>query len=287
MGNGQVTIAVIARGGAARSMRPTRRPATAVGFALPAGANGDAAAIARDGEATLNAKATILVVDDEPDVREVLEEYLAKHGYATMGAANADAAKAVVAKAAIDLALVDVTMPGEDGLALARHLRERHAEVAVVFVTSASTVVDRIVGLEMGGDDYISKPFDPREVLARVRSVLRRMSAANRAELGAERVRIGRCVLDLAAHRLTDEEGNDVPMSSLEFDLLKALAEHPNQALSRERILNLNRRDWDPFDRSVDLRIMRLRKKVEPDPEHPRYIRTVRNEGYLFVPDGN
>ncbi|GMU71705.1 MAG: response regulator [Betaproteobacteria bacterium PRO3] len=235
----------------------------------------------------MNAKATILVVDDEPDVREVLEEYLAKHGYATMGAANADAAKAVVAKAAIDLALVDVTMPGEDGLALARHLRERHAEVAVVFVTSASTVVDRIVGLEMGGDDYISKPFDPREVLARVRSVLRRMSAANRAELGAERVRIGRCVLDLAAHRLTDEEGNDVPMSSLEFDLLKALAEHPNQALSRERILNLNRRDWDPFDRSVDLRIMRLRKKVEPDPEHPRYIRTVRNEGYLFVPDGN
>ncbi|MBE7520872.1 MAG: response regulator [Burkholderiales bacterium] len=235
----------------------------------------------------MNAKATILVVDDEPDVREVLEEYLAKHGYATMGAANADAAKAVVAKAAIDLALVDVTMPGEDGLALARHLRERHASVAVVFVTSASTVVDRIVGLEMGGDDYISKPFDPREVLARVRSVLRRMSAANRAELGAERVRIGRCVLDLAAHRLTDEEGNDVPMSSLEFDLLKALAEHPNQALSRERILNLNRRDWDPFDRSVDLRIMRLRKKVEPDPEHPRYIRTVRNEGYLFVPDGN
>ncbi len=277
----------VARGGPERSDRPPRRTVTAVGFALPARASGDAEAIARKREATLNAKATILVVDDEPDVREVLEEYLAKHGYATMGAANADAAKAVVAKAAIDLALVDVTMPGEDGLALARHLRERHASVAVVFVTSASTVVDRIVGLEMGGDDYISKPFDPREVLARVRSVLRRMSAANRAELGAERVRIGRCVLDLAAHRLTDEEGNHVPMSSLEFDLLKALAEHPNQALSRERILNLNRRDWDPFDRSVDLRIMRLRKKVEPDPEHPRYIRTVRNEGYLFVPDGN
>lgn len=148
----------VARGGPERSDRPPRRTVTAVGFALPARASGDAEAIARKREATLNAKATILVVDDEPDVREVLEEYLAKHGYATMGAANADAAKAVVAKAAIDLALVDVTMPGEDGLALARHLRERHASVAVVFVTSASTVVDRIVGLEMGGDDYISKP---------------------------------------------------------------------------------------------------------------------------------
>jgi len=266
----------------------SRGAPAAVGFAV---APGRAASGASDAgphrEATLSPKATILVVDDEPDVREVLEEYLATHGYATLGAGSADAARGLVTKHAIDLALVDINMPGEDGLALARHLRERYATIAIVLVTSASTVVDRIVGLEMGADDYIPKPFDPREVLARVRSVLRRTSAANRADLGAERVRIGRCVLDLAAHRLSDEEGNEVPMSSLEFDLLKALAEHPNQALSRERILNLNRRDWDPFDRSVDLRIMRLRKKVEPDPEHPRYIRTVRNEGYVFVPDGN
>jgi two-component system phosphate regulon response regulator OmpR len=148
-------------------------------------------------------------------------------------------------------------------------------------------VVDRIVGLEMGADDYVPKPFDPRELMARVKSVLRRTSAAGHADLGAERVRIGRCVLDVAAHRLTDEDGSEVAMSSLEFDLLKALAEHPNRPLSRERILNLHQRqDWDPFDRSVDLRIMRLRKKVEPDPEHPRFIRTVRNEGYMFVPDG-
>jgi two-component system phosphate regulon response regulator OmpR len=117
--------------------------------------------------------------------------------------------------------------------------------------------------------------------------VLRRTSPAAQAEIGAERVRIGRCVLDLAAHRLIDENGAEVPMSPLEYDLLKALAEHANRALSRERILNLSRQtDWDPYDRSVDLRIMRLRKKVEPDPEHPRYIRTVRNEGYVFVPDG-
>jgi DNA-binding response OmpR family regulator len=234
-----------------------------------------------------NPKATILIVDDEAEVREVLEEYFAAHGYRGIGAESADAARAQVAQQAVDVALIDIHMPGEDGLSLARHLRERHSRVGVVMLTSAATVVDRIVGLEMGADDYVPKPFDPRELLARVRSVMRRMSAAGRAELGAERVRIGRCVLDLTAHRLVDERGADVAMSSLEYDLLKALAEHPNQPLSRERILNLHRRrDWDPFDRSVDLRIMRLRKKVEPDPEHPRYIRTLRNEGYIFVPDG-
>lgn len=232
-------------------------------------------------------KGTILIVDDERDVREVLEEYLVAHGYVAIGAENACAAKALVAQHAVDLALLDIHMPGEDGLSLARHLRERHAAIAIVMLTSASTVIDRIVGLEMGADDYVPKPFDPREVLARIKSVLRRTSAANRADIGAERVRIGRCVLDLGAHRLTDEHGSEVPMSSLEFDLLKALAEHPNRPLSRERILNLNgQRDWDPFDRSVDLRIMRLRKKIEPDPEHPRFIRTIRNEGYIFVPDG-
>jgi len=231
-------------------------------------------------------KATLLVVDDEADVREVLEDYFRAHGYAVMGAANAEAAKAVVAAEPIDLALIDIHMPGEDGLSLARHLRERYASVAIVMLTSASTVVDRIVGLEMGADDYVPKPFDPRELAARVKSVLRRTSAAGRADIGAERVRIGRCVLDLAAHRLIDEAGAEVPMSPLEFDLLKALAEHPNRALSRERILNLRQRDWDPFDRSVDLRVMRLRRKIEPDPDHPRFIRTVRNEGYIFVPDG-
>jgi len=232
-------------------------------------------------------KATILIVDDEPDVREVLEEYFVAHGYAALGAESAAAAKTLAAKQAIDLALVDVNMPGEDGLSLARHLRERYAKIAIVMLTSAGTVVDRIVGLEMGADDYVPKPFDPRELAARVKSVLRRTSAAARAELGAARVRIGRCVLDIAAHRLTDEKGEEVAMSPLEYDLLKALAEHPNRALSREHILNLHQhRDWDPFDRSVDLRIMRLRKKIEPDPEHPKFIRTVRNEGYIFVPDG-
>ena len=239
------------------------------------------------GTATLSPKATILVVDDDPDVREVLEEYLVAHGYAVIGAENASAAKTIAAERSIDLALLDINMPGEDGLSLARHLRERYANVAIVMLTSAATVVDRIVGLEMGADDYVPKPFDPRELVARVKSVLRRTSPAGRADLGAAKVRFGRCVLDLAAHRLTDDHGAEVPMSPLEFDLLKALAEHPNRPFSRERILNLNaQRDWDPFDRSVDLRIMRLRRKIEPDPEHPRFIRTLRNEGYIFVPDG-
>lgn len=236
----------------------------------------------------MSQQATIMIVDDEPDVREVLEEYFTAQGYLTLGAENAAKARALAAKHPVDVALIDVHMPGEDGLSLARHLRERYAAMAIVMLTSAGAVVDRIVGLEMGADDYVAKPFDPRELFARVKSVLRRTSAAARAELGAERVRIGRCVLDLAAHRLTDESGKDVPMSPLEYDLLKAFAAHPNQALSRERILSLSQqRDWDPFDRSVDLRVLRLRKKIEPDPEHPQFIKTVRSEGYIFVPSGS
>jgi len=235
----------------------------------------------------MSQKATILIVDDEPDVREVLEEYFAAHGYAAIGAESAGAARAIAAQRPVDLALVDIQMPGEDGLSLARHLRECYARTAIVMLTAAGTVVDKIVGLEMGADDYVPKPFDPRELLARIKSVLRRTTPAGRADLGAERVRIGQCVLDLTAHRLTDGAGGEVAMTPLEFDLLKAFAEHPNQALSRERILRLSQqRDWDPFNRSVDLRIMRLRRKIEPDPEHPQFIKTIRNEGYIFVPSG-
>jgi DNA-binding response OmpR family regulator len=257
------------------------------GSAAPPGIRPGAEQTRKSAMASVIPKATILIVDDEAEVREVLEEYFVAHGYAALGAESASAAKDMAARHPIDLALVDIHMPGEDGLSLARFLRERYAKLAIVMLTSASTVVDRIVGLEMGADDYVPKPFDPRELVARVKSVLRRTTSDGHAEIGAERLRIGRCVLDVAARRLTDEHGNEVPMSPLEFDLLKALAEHPNRALSRERILNLNhKQDWDPFDRSVDLRIMRLRKKIEPDPEHPRFIRTVRNEGYIFVPDG-
>jgi two-component system phosphate regulon response regulator OmpR len=236
----------------------------------------------------MSPKATILIVDDEPDLREVLEEYFVAQGYTALSAESATAARALAAEHPVDLALLDIAMPGEDGLSLARHLRERYRNVAIVMLTSAGTVVDRIVGLEIGADDYVTKPFDPRELLARIKSVLRRTSVAFSAEIGAERVRIGRCMLDRAAHRLTDEAGKDVPMSPLEFTLLKALSDRPNRVLSRERILNLSgQNDWDPLDRSVDLRILRLRKKIEPDPEHPQYIRTVRSEGYKFIPAGS
>src|SRR5215472_5083119 len=175
-------------------------------------------------KAPVDARATILIVDDEPDVRAVLEEYFSTHGYSAISAENASAAKAVAAKNRIDLALVDINMPGEDGLSLARHLRERYARIAIVMLTSAGTVIDRIVGLEMGADDYVPKPFDPRELVARVKSVLRRTSAAGQADIGDAKVRMGRCVFDVAARRLIDETGAEVPMSPLEFDLLKALA---------------------------------------------------------------
>src|SRR5262249_54713169 len=157
---------------------------------------------------------------DEPDLREVLEEYFVARGYIALSAESAVAARALAAAHPVDVALLDVAMPGEDGLSLARHLRERYAKLAIIMLTSAGTVVDRIIGLEVGADDYVSKPFDPRELLARIKSVLRRTSAVMSAEIGAERVRVGRCVLDRTAHRLTDEAGKEVPMSPLEFVLL-------------------------------------------------------------------
>jgi two-component system phosphate regulon response regulator OmpR len=178
-------------------------------------------------------------------------------------------------------------MPGEDGLSLARHFREHHRDLAIVMLTAAGTVVDRIVGLEIGADDYVTKPFEPRELLARVKAVLRRATAAPAPAAEAKRVQVGRCKLDAAAHQLVDDAGKEVPLSALEFSLLQAFIERPNHVLSREQILNLSgNNDWDPYDRSVDLRILRLRRKIEPDPEHPRYIRTVRGGGYRFVPGG-
>ena len=236
----------------------------------------------------------LLLVDDEPSLREPLAEYLTRQGFVVRQAEDAAKARSALLEDTPDLVLLDIMMPGEDGLSLCRHLAETK-HLPVIMLTARGEAMDRIVGLEIGADDYVSKPFDPRELLARIRSVLRRTAQAP-AEEGAgnpetaqpgRRVRMGRCVLDLAAHRLIDEHGNDVPITPLEFDLLKAFAEHPNEALSRDRILNLSQqRDWDPFDRSVDLRVMRVRKKIEPDPQRPQFIRTVRNAGYVFVADG-
>jgi len=232
-------------------------------------------------------EATLLIVDDEAEVREVLVEYFAAQGYATLGAGNAAAARASAAARGIDLALVDVHMPGEDGLSLARHLRERYAGIAIVMLTSASAVVDRVVGLEMGADDYVAKPFDPRELRARVKSVLRRLEGKMDRKAVAETVAIGACRLNLRSRQLADAKGREVPLTAMEFALLKTFLDHPNQVLSRDRLLTLTRnREWEPFDRSIDIRIARLRRKVEEDPDRPRSIRTVRGAGYMYVPGG-
>jgi two-component system OmpR family response regulator len=231
----------------------------------------------------------ILVVDDDQQLREMLAEYLGSHGFSVVLAEDGNAMRRELDRATPDIVLLDLRLPREDGLSLARFLRERY-DVGIIMVTGSGAVVDRIVGLEVGADDYVTKPFDPRELLARVKSVLRRIHA--RPEAGASesaaaqtRVNFGRCELDLATHQLLGPDGANVPITSMEFDLLKVFVENPGKALSRDRLLTLTRnREWDPYDRSIDIRIARLRRKVETDPDDPRIIRTVRGVGYMFVP---
>jgi two-component system phosphate regulon response regulator OmpR len=195
----------------------------------------------------------------------------------------------ILAEEPADLVLLDINMPGEDGLSLARFLRA-NTDVGIVMLTAAGEVVDRVVGLEIGADDYIAKPVDLRELLARIRAVLRRLRAAPAeppaAETaGARMMPIGACKLDLDAHRLYDADGQEVPITSMEFDLLKAFVEHPNRVLSRDQLLDLaHNKDWEPFDRSIDIRIARLRRKIETDPSKPQVVKTVRGAGYIFVP---
>jgi two-component system, OmpR family, response regulator len=185
--------------------------------------------------------------------------------------------------------LLDIGLPDEDGLTLARFLRERH-DCGIIMVSAADEVVDRVVGLEVGADDYIAKPFDLRELRARLKSVLRRLEAKEQkpAPADAVRVAVGKCRLDLRSHQLCDGSGREVALTAMEFDLLKALVEHPNQVLSRDQLLTLTRnREWEPFDRSVDILIARLRRKVGDDPDRPGAIRTIRGAGYMFVPSVN
>lgn len=238
--------------------------------------------------------AHIVIVDDEPGIRVTLEEYLMLQGYRVTCADGGEALRRIVEEEAIDLVVLDITMPGEDGLSLARFLRETQ-DVGIIMLTAAGDVVDRIVGLEMGADDYLAKPVDLREFLARVKAVLRRSAAmaagAGAGAEGAEGVavseaRFGACRLDLDAHKLFDAEGAEIPITSMEFDLLKAFAEHPNRVLSRDQLLDMaHDRDWEPFDRSIDIRIARIRRKVERDPAKPQVIKTVRGAGYLFARD--
>jgi two-component system phosphate regulon response regulator OmpR len=232
------------------------------------------------------ANANVLVVDDDADVRRMLVEYLGSHDYDVDAAASGAEMREKLASSVPDVVLLDVGLPGEDGLSLARWLRERH-RVGIIMVTAADGVVDRVVGLEVGADDYIAKPFDPRELRARLKSVLRRLKGADAPVRAAARarVRIGRCSLDLDSRQLFGSDGADIAITAMEFDLLKAFVDNPNRVLSRDRLLTLTRnREWEPFDRSIDIRIARLRRKIEADPDNPLAIRTVRGAGYMFVP---
>jgi len=225
----------------------------------------------------------VLVVDDDPAIREMLADYLGDHGYEVAQAASGEAMRAEMERVHPAVVLLDIGLPGEDGLTLARFLRERY-EVGIIMVTGAADVVDRVAGLEVGADDYIAKPFDPRELRARLKSVLRRIEKKDSPKLQG-RVSIGSCFLDLKSRTLSDARGRDVPITSMEFDLLKTLVEHPNQVLTRDQLLTMTRnREWEPFDRSIDIRITRLRRKLEDDPARPRVIKTVRGAGYMYIP---
>jgi two-component system phosphate regulon response regulator OmpR len=227
----------------------------------------------------------VLVVDDDPSVRQMLVEYLSSHGYEVSQAAGGEAMRSELERSVPAVVLLDIGLPGEDGLTLARFLRERY-DLGIIMVTGAGDVVDRVAGLEVGADDYIAKPFDPRELRARLKSVLRRLEGRRAPPAPkASPIRVGPCSLDLRSRRLCGADGAEIPLTAMEYDLLKAFIEHPNQVLSRDRLLTLTRnREWEPFDRSIDIRIARLRRKLGDDAERPQAIRTVRGAGYMFVP---
>ena len=231
----------------------------------------------------------IVVVDDEPGIRETIQEYLELHDFRVTAVDGGEALRDAVDGSEVDLVLLDIRMPGEDGLSLARFLRAEK-QVGIIMLTAAGEVVDRIVGLEMGADDYLAKPVDLRELLARIKAVLRRTEhratttgeAAQQVEDG-RLARFGRCTLNLDSHKLFDTEGGEIPLTGMEFDLLKAFADNPNRVLSRDQLLNLaHNRDWEPFDRSIDIRIARIRRKIESDPAKPQVIKTVRGAGYIY-----
>ncbi|GAA4010613.1 response regulator [Sphingomonas humi] len=226
----------------------------------------------------------IAVVDDEEDLRDAIASYLRGHGYAVSEASGGAGLDAVMREKPVDLVVLDVNMPGEDGLSIARRLRAA-GSIGIVMLTAQGALVDRIVGLETGADDYLPKPFELRELLARVRAVLRRSGVPSATGVPRREVGFGRCILDLEARTLRTRQGEPVPITAMEFDLLKLFADHPGKVLSRDQILNhAHNRDLEPFDRSVDLRIARLRRKVEEDPAKPDALKTVRGAGYLFSP---
>lgn len=237
----------------------------------------------------MSASQHIAIVDDEEQIRAAVGEYLELHGFRVSLADGGAALRRIMADAPpVDLVVLDLNMPGEDGLTIARYLRE-HSEVGIVILTAAGQTLDRIVGLEVGADDYMVKPFDLRELLARIKSVLRRLRAARTPKPAGKSehvIRFSGFTLRTDSHSLSDAGGRDIPLTSMEYDLLRAFAESPNRVLTREQLLDkAHRRDTDPFDRSIDVRIARLRRKIEKNPSKPQLIKTIRGAGYLFVPD--
>jgi two-component system phosphate regulon response regulator OmpR len=232
----------------------------------------------------------ILVVDDDPRLRELLRRYLSDNGFSVYTAENAVAMGKLWLRERFDLLILDLMMPGEDGLSVLRRLRGNNDLTPILMLTAKGEDVDRIVGLEMGADDYLPKPFNPRELLARVNAVLRRKAPAEIPGAPSQEpasVLFGEFCLDLATRSLT-RAGQAVPLTTGEFAVLKAFARFPRVPLSREKLMEMARgREYEAFDRSLDVQISRLRKLIEPDPSKPRYIQTVWGLGYVFVPDGN
>jgi len=234
----------------------------------------------------------IIIVDDEAPAREMVGDYLKMHGFNVTLCDGGKSLRAAIEGTMPDLVVLDLNMPEEDGLSIIRDLKRR-TNVPVIMLTATASPIDRVVGLELGADDYVAKPCELRELMARIRSVLRRSGPA-RAQGGEASgtktskdalVRFGTKWLDLQAQALRDDEGNEHPLTASEFGLLKVFAANPKRVLSRERLLELaNARDSEAFDRAVDLRIMRIRRKIEVDPTKPAVIRTIRGGGYLFSP---
>lgn len=230
-------------------------------------------------------KPHLLLVEDERAIREPLGEFLSRSGYRVSAVADAAAARETLASRPIDCVICDIMMPGEDGLGLTRHIRET-SEIPVILLTARAEETDRIVGLEMGADDYVVKPFSPRELAARIKVILRRAGGKDGRQIAADRqrYRFADWTLDAAERVLIDGEGVRVALSTGEFRLLLALVTHPRQVLSRDRLLDLTQgREAAPFDRAIDNQISRLRKKVESDSRHPELIKTVWGGGYVFA----
>lgn len=239
----------------------------------------------KDGRMNEIAPVKLLLVDDEPALREPLGEYLSRQGFDIVQSASAAEARGRLREDNFDLVLLDIMMPGEDGLSLCRHLIEAR-DTPVIFLTARGEATDRVVGLEIGADDYVVKPFDPRELVARIRSVLRRASRNPAAAAENEAFLFEGWQLDPLKRRLTDPEGAMVAISSVEFRLLLAFLEHPRQVLNRDRLLDMVQgREAHLFDRAVDNQVSRLRRKIEVDSRNPQLIQTVWGGGYMLAAD--